>query len=32
MGELFEPFTKVAASNPYAAAPVERSAAWSWSR
>jgi acetyl-CoA C-acetyltransferase len=27
MGELFEPFTKVAASNPYAAAPVERSAA-----
>jgi acetyl-CoA C-acetyltransferase len=27
MGELFEPFTRVAAGNPYAAAPVERSAA-----
>ena len=26
MGELFEPFTRVAAKNPYAAAPVERSA------
>ncbi|KAA9153183.1 acetyl-CoA acetyltransferase [Amycolatopsis acidicola] len=26
MGELFAPFTKVAAANPYAAAPVERSA------
>ncbi|WP_156686499.1 acetyl-CoA acetyltransferase [Mycobacterium sp. Marseille-P9652] len=24
MGELFAPFTKIAASNPYAAAPVER--------
>ena len=27
MGELFAPFTTVAASNPYAAAPTERSAA-----
>jgi acetyl-CoA C-acetyltransferase len=27
MGELFEPFTRVAAGNPYSAAPVERSAA-----
>jgi acetyl-CoA C-acetyltransferase len=27
MGELFAPFTKVAAANPHAAAPVERSAA-----
>jgi acetyl-CoA C-acetyltransferase len=27
MGELFAPFTRVAAANPYAAAPVERSAA-----
>jgi acetyl-CoA C-acetyltransferase len=27
MGDLFEPFTRVAAGNPYAAAPVERSAA-----
>jgi acetyl-CoA C-acetyltransferase len=27
MGELFEPFTRVAAANPYAAAPVARSAA-----
>jgi acetyl-CoA C-acetyltransferase len=27
MGELFEPFARVAAGNPYAAAPVERSAA-----
>ncbi len=27
MGALFEPFTKVAAANPHAAAPVERSAA-----
>ncbi|MBB3051391.1 acetyl-CoA C-acetyltransferase [Prauserella isguenensis] len=27
MGELFAPFTSVAARNPYAAAPVERSAA-----
>lgn len=27
MGELFAPFTRVAAKNPYAAAPVERSAA-----
>ena len=27
MGELFEPFTRVAAGNPYAAAPVQRSAA-----
>jgi acetyl-CoA C-acetyltransferase len=27
MGELFEPFTRVAAKNQYAAAPVERSAA-----
>ncbi|MEP5936719.1 MAG: acetyl-CoA acetyltransferase [Erythrobacter sp.] len=26
IGELFEPFTRVAASNPHAAAPVERSA------
>lgn len=26
IGELFEPFTKIAASNPHAAAPVERSA------
>ncbi|MDN5720154.1 acetyl-CoA acetyltransferase [Corynebacterium sp.] len=26
MGELFAPFTRVAASNPYAAAPTERSA------
>ena len=26
IGELFEPFTKVAAANPHAAAPVERSA------
>jgi acetyl-CoA C-acetyltransferase len=26
MGELFEPFTKVAARNPFAAAPTERSA------
>lgn len=26
IGELFEPFTKVAASNPHSAAPVERSA------
>ncbi|MEP0189838.1 MAG: acetyl-CoA acetyltransferase [Erythrobacter sp.] len=26
IGELFAPFTKVAANNPYAAAPVERSA------
>jgi acetyl-CoA C-acetyltransferase len=26
MGELFEPFTKVAAANPFAAAPTERSA------
>jgi acetyl-CoA C-acetyltransferase len=26
MGALFEPFTRVAAANPYAAAPVERSA------
>ncbi|MEM7702833.1 MAG: acetyl-CoA acetyltransferase [Pseudomonadota bacterium] len=26
IGKLFEPFTKVAASNPHAAAPVERSA------
>jgi acetyl-CoA C-acetyltransferase len=26
MGELFAPFTRVAAKNPYAAAPVERSA------
>ncbi len=26
IGELFEPFTKVAAKNPHAAAPVERSA------
>ncbi|BBY02385.1 acetyl-CoA acetyltransferase [Mycobacterium seoulense] len=26
MGELFAPFTKVAASNPFAAAPVERTA------
>lgn len=26
MGELFEPFTKVAAHNPFAAAPAERSA------
>ncbi|NYI75544.1 acetyl-CoA acetyltransferase [Nocardioides panzhihuensis] len=26
MGRLFEPFTRVAAKNPYAAAPVERSA------
>jgi acetyl-CoA C-acetyltransferase len=26
MGELFEPFTKVAARNPFAAAPAERSA------
>lgn len=26
MGELFEPFTKVAARNPYSAAPTERSA------
>jgi acetyl-CoA C-acetyltransferase len=27
MGELFEPFTRIAAGNPHAAAPVERSAA-----
>jgi acetyl-CoA C-acetyltransferase len=27
MGELFAPFTRVAAANPYAAAPTERSAA-----
>jgi acetyl-CoA C-acetyltransferase len=27
MGELFAPFTRVAAKNPYAAAPVERTAA-----
>jgi len=27
MGELFAPFTRVAAANPFAAAPVERSAA-----
>ncbi|MGH3274239.1 MAG: acetyl-CoA acetyltransferase [Streptosporangiaceae bacterium] len=27
MGELFEPFTRVAAANPYSAAPVPRSAA-----
>jgi len=27
MGELFAPFTKVAAGNPYASAPIERSAA-----
>jgi acetyl-CoA C-acetyltransferase len=27
MGELFEPFTRVAAANPYAAAPVARTAA-----
>ena len=27
MGELFEPFTRVAAKNPHASAPVERSAA-----
>ncbi|HEU5421156.1 MAG TPA: acetyl-CoA acetyltransferase [Streptosporangiaceae bacterium] len=27
MGELFEPFTRVAAASPHAAAPVERSAA-----
>src|SRR5690348_16279955 len=27
MGELFEPFTKVAAANPHASAPVERTAA-----
>ena len=27
MGELFEPFTRVAAANPHAAAPVERTAA-----
>ncbi|HEU5265353.1 MAG TPA: acetyl-CoA acetyltransferase, partial [Jatrophihabitans sp.] len=27
MGALFEPFTRVAATNPYAAAPVERTAA-----
>src|SRR3954452_20523737 len=27
MGQLFEPFTRVAAKNPYASAPVERNAA-----